>query len=70
MIGAVHFVRFVPGSERYWHAVRFFGEPDFVHRQWDNRAVQEVAPGDMVIFAEGDEHQEINPYTYDDSAMQ
>lgn len=70
MQGALHFVRFIPGSERYQCAVRVFGEPDFLHRQWDTRAVCEIAPGDVVVFAQGDEHQSINPYTYDDSAYQ
>ena len=31
-------------------AVQVFGKPDFVHRHWDQRAVGDVAPGDVVIF--------------------
>src|SRR5271166_92342 len=47
---AVHFVGFT-GEE--WHsAVAAFGPPDFIHRVWDERARQEVAPADTVVFAQ------------------
>ncbi len=62
----LHFVRF--SDDRYHNAVRVFGKPDFVHRFWDRRAQDEIAPGDLVVFAEGDEYQTINPFAYDDSA--
>jgi hypothetical protein len=62
----LHFVGFK--DDRYWTAVRVFGKPDYVHRFWDIRAVQEIAPGDVVVFAEGDEAQSIRKYAYDDSA--
>jgi hypothetical protein len=61
-----HFVGFK--DDRYHAAVRTFGRPDFVHRFWDRRAVDEIAPEDRVIFAEGDEHQEVKQHAYDDSA--
>ena len=61
-----HFVGFK--NDRYWNAVRAFGKPDFIHRFWDRRAVDEVMPGDIVVFADGDEHQQVQQYAYDDSA--
>lgn len=63
----LHFVRFK--DDRYHNAVKTFGRPDFIHRFWDHRAVAEVMPGDVVIFAEGDEHQPVSPHAYDDSAF-
>lgn len=62
----IHFVRF--SGDEYNRARRVWGNPDFIHRFWDARAVAEIVPGDVVVFAKGDEHQPINPYTYDDSA--
>lgn len=47
----VHFVGF--RDDRWWNAIRVFGRPDFVHPRWDTRARREIAPGDVVIFAEG-----------------
>ncbi|MDO9296848.1 hypothetical protein [Bradyrhizobium sp.] len=63
----LHFVRF--RDDRYLNAVKTFGPPDFTHRHWDARAVAEIAPGDVVVFAEGDEHQPVTPFAYDDSAF-
>jgi hypothetical protein len=51
--GALHFVGFK--DDRYWNAVKVFGLPDFYHRVWDVRARQEVVPGDVAVFATGDE---------------
>lgn len=61
-----HFVRF--SGDEYHRACRVFGQPHFVHRFWDARAVAEVAPGDRVVFAQGTDAQPVNPWTYDDSA--
>jgi len=66
MRSATHFVGFK--DDRYHNAVRAFGRPDFVHRFWDHRAVVEAVPGDRVIFADADEFQPVNPWTFDDSA--
>lgn len=63
---ALHFVGFK--NDRWWNALKTFGQPDFIHRFWDRRAVDEVMIGDVVVFAEGDETQPINPFAYDDSA--
>lgn len=62
----IHFVGFK--DDRYWNAVKAFGKPDFVHRFWDRRAADEIADGDVVVFADGNETQPINPFAYDDSA--
>ncbi len=64
--GAYHFVGFK--DDRYLNAVKTWGRPDFVHRFWDRRAVDEVVPGDVVVFADGDETQAVRPWAYDDSA--
>jgi len=66
MKNATHFVGFK--DERFHAAMRAFGRPDFIHRFWDVRAKLEIAPGDRVIFADKDENQKINEYTFDDSA--
>lgn len=64
---ALHFVGFK--DDRYWNAVKTFGKPDFIHRFWDYRAVYEIAPIDVVVFADGDEYQKVREYTYDDSSF-
>jgi hypothetical protein len=61
---AVHFVGF--RGEEYRSAVRAFGLPDFVHRVWDNRAVQDVAACDTVVFAKYHDRPP-SPYSFDDS---
>ena len=53
----VHYVGF--RDDRYWSAYRIFGGPRFIHRRWDQRARRDIAEGDVVIFADGDEHQPI-----------
>ena len=62
----MHFVGFK--DDRYHNAVRAFGKPDFVHRFWDRRAQDEVADGDFVVFADGDDTQPVRAFAYDDSA--
>lgn len=61
---ALHFVGF--NDDRYWSAVKVFGLPDFIHRGWDMRAQREIAPGDTVLFASGDDRQEMRRKSYDD----
>jgi hypothetical protein len=60
LIPALHFVGFRAKSdgERYWNAVRIWGQPDFVHEMYDMYAQDDIAPGDTVIFAKGDWQQE------------
>ena len=48
----VHFVGF--RDDRYWNAVRVFGPPDMIHRNWDVYAANDVAEGDIVVHARGD----------------
>lgn len=68
---ALHFVGFK--DDRVWNALRVFGRPDFWHRIWDSRARQEVVPGDIAIFASGDESMPSyrdnrgKPVSWDDS---
>jgi hypothetical protein len=62
----LHFVGFK--DDRWWNARKTFGHPDFIHRHWDYRAVCEVVPGDVVVFAKGDEHSTPTPFAFDDSA--
>ncbi len=47
----LHFVGF--RDDRFHNAVKVFGLPDFVHRYWDVRALGDIAPGDVVVFATG-----------------
>jgi len=48
----VHFVGF--RDDRYCAAERAFGPPDMIHETWDRYAADDVAPGDLVVFAEGE----------------
>ncbi len=66
MTNAIHFVGF--SNDRFNTAVAVFGKPDFIHRFWDYRAVCEVQENDIVVFADGDETQNVNPFAFDDSA--
>jgi len=54
---ALHFVGF--RDDRWWNALRVFGPPDFIHPKWDQRARREIAEGDTIIFATGDEEQPV-----------
>lgn len=60
----VHFVGF--RDDRYWSAAAVFGKPHFIHRGWDLRAKTEIAPGDTVVFANGDDSVEPNRHAYHD----
>ena len=51
-----------------WRQCACSDHPDFIHRFWDRRAVDEIAPGDVVVFADGDETQPVVPFAFDDSA--
>lgn len=63
----LHFVGFRKDTERFERAARFFGRPDFVHYKWDVRAQQEIAPGDVAVFAVGTERDAPEHPSYDDS---
>jgi hypothetical protein len=60
---ALHFVGFK--DDRYWNAVRIWGAPDFLHRNYDRRAWQEIVEGDVAVFAEG--RTPIRDQSWDDS---
>jgi hypothetical protein len=64
----LHFIGFK--NDRWHNAVAVWGKPDFIHRHWDVRAVHELMPGDVAIFAKGDERSEPTPFAFDDSAHQ
>lgn len=53
----LHFVGF--RDDRWWNAIEVFGWPDFIHPRWDMRARREIADGDIVVFASGDETQPV-----------
>lgn len=57
-------------DERIAYATRYFGPPDFLHRWFDKRVGGDIAPGDDVIFGEGDENSPVKKYVYDDSGVQ
>ena len=63
----LHFVGFRKDTERFERAARIFGRPDFVHYKWDVRAQQEIAPGDVAVFAVGTERDAPEHPSYDDS---
>lgn len=67
MAMALHFVGFK--DDRVRGAVRVFGRPDFWHRIWDARAHQEIADGDIAVFADGQETDPVRQFTHDDSQM-
>ena len=52
----VHFIGFK--DDRYWNAVKVFGPPHYIHPGWDLRAFREIAPDDVLVFAEGSAEQE------------
>ena len=56
MFSLLHFVGF--RDDRYWNAVRIWGLPDMIHETWDRYAADDVAPGDVVVFAEGNADQQ------------
>lgn len=60
----LHFVGF--RDDRWWNAIKVFGRPDFVHPRWDQRARREIAEGDTIIFATGDEPQPVAKFTASD----
>lgn len=59
-----HFVGF--RNDRYWNAVKVFGPPHFIHPGWDLRAQRDIAPGDVVVFAEGNADQVPRRQSYAD----
>ena len=69
MFNAMHFVGFKDEASMS-RAAKVFGPPDFVHRVWDRRAVQEVVPGDTAVFAAGQSPDKVSQYSFDDSSIQ
>lgn len=71
MPACLHFVGFrnpdFHKDSRYNAAVKVFGTPDMIHRLWDIRAQQDIAPGDTVIFAAGSDTDPPSLRCFDDS---
>jgi hypothetical protein len=61
----LHFIGFT--DDRYHNAVKVFGKPDFVHRKWDRRALDDITVGDIVLFANGDEKNPFSKWSFNDS---
>ena len=61
---AVHYVGF--RGDEFARARRLFGGPVFIHPRWDRRAQRDIGPGDVVIFAIGDERQPLARFNFDD----
>lgn len=62
-----HFVGFPDNHGRtFQNAVRVFGPPAFMHRFWDRRAQRDIAGGDTVVFASGDDAQPVRKWNGDD----
>ena len=61
---AVHFVGF--RGDEFNRAMAIFGPPDFVHRYLDRRMMDDVAPWDTVVFANGAERR-FHEHTFNDS---
>lgn len=55
-------------DDRIWNAKRIFGEPDWFCRVWDERAKNEIAEGDVCIFATGTDADAPRAQAWDDSA--
>ncbi len=67
VVPCTHFVGF--RGEEYHSAVRLWGQPDFFHRHWDARVPGDVAPGDTVVFARGDDSRPFVPFVFNDSEV-
>lgn len=65
---ALHFIGFK--GDEYTRACAIFGHPDFIHRHNDPRLRfgGEIAPHDMLIYANGSEDQP-SRFSFDDSAI-
>lgn len=61
---SVHYVGF--RDDRFLNAYRVFGGPRIIHRIWDQRAAREISEDDIVVFANGDEHQPIAKFNGND----
>ena len=68
-MSCLHFVN-INCPMQFDRAVRIFGRPDFIHRNWDVRAALggERGPLDVFVFGKGDENSRPKPFPFDDSA--
>lgn len=61
MTALLHFVGF--RDDRYWNAVKIWGQPDMIHEAWDFYAADDTAPGDTIIFANAAWNQRPRSFT-------
>lgn len=61
MTALLHFVGF--RDDRYWNAVKIWGQPDMIHEAWDCYAADDTAPGDTIVFASGAWNQQPRSFT-------
>lgn len=61
----LHFVGFV--GDEFHRATQIFGQPDFIHRVLDNRALSMFATGDHIVFANRADSKAHSIYSFDDS---
>lgn len=59
---ALHFVGF--RGEEYHSALQIWGKPDFIRRDWDRWAQQDMHPTDTVIFARGTDHDPVPRFNH------
>ncbi len=62
----MHFVRFEKFDQSYWNAVRVFGPPLFLHRNFDLRSQREISEHDVIVFAQGEADQPLSHFNGDD----
>ena len=60
----VHYVGF--RDDRYLNALRVFGRPAIIHRVWDQRAMRDIGPEDVVVFANGPSEQQPSRFNGND----
>ena len=60
----IHFVGF--RGEEYRSACKVWGNPDYIHRGYDNRMRRETASYDTIVFANGCEEHGPSWYSYPD----
>ena len=61
---AAHYIGF--RDDRYLNALRVWGGPRFIHCGFDLRALRDIGPDDVVIFADGPAEQLPRRKSFDD----
>jgi len=58
MTRTIHFIGF--RADEYISAIKVWGLPDFIHRDHDPRAYEEIAQNDIIIFGKKYRPQKYN----------